>query len=313
MLRSAVSLRSRAVLVALLAVGLAVGCVSHEESTRRPGPNPGPSAPAPPGAVSVLAAGDIAHCGDGNDEDTVAIVDRLPGTVLALGDLVYEEGGEYEFSHCYAPSWGRHRDRTRPAVGNHEYEVEGASGYFEYFGSRAGERGKGWYSFDLGGWHLIALNSNCDQVGCEAGSEQERWLRADLAANPAYCTLAYWHHPRFSSGRVHGSQQQVAAFWAALYEAKADLVLSAHEHNYERFAPLDAAGRVEEAHGIQQFVVGTGGADHYSLGRALPGVELSDDETYGVLQLMLGPNRYTWRFLGVDGASFTDSGSRTCH
>jgi 3',5'-cyclic AMP phosphodiesterase CpdA len=305
------------VLTGVLAAGCAGGGAGTPtvDDTRTPGTRGPPATTAPGrGPSTLLAAGDIAGCGTDGDEQTAALLDRLPGTVLTLGDTVYDDGSAGEFARCYAPSWGRFRDRTYPAPGNHDYRTPGASGYYDFFGSRAGPRGKGWYSFDLGGWHLIALNSNCDKVGgCATGSEQERWLRADLAAHPARCTLAFWHHPRFSSGTTHGSRKAVGDLWTALHDAGADLVLSGHEHNYERFAPLDPQGRVDPARGIREFVVGTGGRSHYRFGSPLPGSEVRNDDTFGVLQLQLRPTGYSWRFIPTREGSFQDAGSGTCH
>jgi acid phosphatase type 7 len=265
-------------------------------------------------STTVLAAGDIASCASGGDEQTAALLDTLPGTVLTLGDTVYDDGSADQFRRCYMPSWGRFRDRTYPAPGNHDYQTANASGYYGFFGPRAGQPGKGWYSFDLGRWHLIALNSNCDEVGgCQPGSEQERWLRADLAAHPARCTLAFWHHPRFSSGTTHGSDRAVGGLWLALYQAGAEVVLVGHEHNYERFAPLDPLGGVDPARGVREFVVGTGGSSHYPFGSPLPGSQARNSDSFGVLQLQLRPTGYSWRFLPVQGSSFQDSGTESCH
>jgi 3',5'-cyclic AMP phosphodiesterase CpdA len=237
-----------------------------------------------------------------------------PGTVLTLGDTVYDDGSTEQFTRCYLPSWGRFRDRTRPVPGNHDYQTAGAGGYHGFFGPRAGPPGTGWYSFDLGQWHLVALNSNCAAVGgCQPGSRQERWLRADLNAHPARCTLAFWHHPRFSSGTTHGSDPAVGGLWLALYQAGADVVLTGHEHNYERFAPLDPSGRVDPATGVREFVVGTGGESHYPLGSPLPGSQARDSGTFGVLRLQLRPLGYDWRFLPAQGGSFKDSGTGACH
>jgi len=265
-------------------------------------------------ATQVVAAGDIAACGSEDDEATAALLDRLPGTILALGDLAYQRGSAAEFRRCYAPGWGRHASRTRPAPGNHEYQTDRAAGYFGYFGGRAGPPDKGWYSFDLGSWHLVALNSNCEQVGgCHPGSEQERWLRADLAAHPARCTLAYWHHPRFSSGSRHGGSSQVAGLWEALYDGGADVVLAGHEHNYERFAPLGRGGEVDQARGVRQFVVGTGGRSHYRFGDPLPGSQARSSTTFGVLALRLADRSYDWRFVPASRSGFSDAGSGACH
>ena len=262
--------------------------------------------------ATVLAAGDVADCAGQGDEQTAALLDRLPGVVLVLGDAAYPDGTAEQFARCYGPGWGRHVDRTRPAPGNHEYESPGAQGYFRYFGPRAGEPGRGWYSFDLGGWHLVALNSNCTRVGgCDSGSEQERWLRADLARHRRQCTLAYWHHPRFSSGSRHGNGPQVNGLWRTLHDAGADVVLSGHEHNYERFAPLDGDGRPVPS-GMRQFVVGTGGKSRYPFGPPLPGSEARDDTSFGVLKLTLRSTDYEWTFEAVDGQRFTDGGSGRC-
>jgi hypothetical protein len=252
---------------------------------------------------TLIAAGDIASCTSSGDEQTAALLARTPGTVATLGDNVYETGTAQEFADCYDPSWGRFRGRTRPAVGNHEYGTEDAAGYFAYFGARAAPPG-GWYSYDLGTWHLVVLNSNCGPAGgCEPGSPQELWLRADLASHSARCTLAYWHHPRYSSG-PHGDDPTVEPFWLALAAAGADVILSGHDHDYERFAPK---------RGIREFVVGTGGRSHYPIVRRTTGSVVRNSTAYGVLRLTLRPGSYSWRFLPVRGASFTDKGSARCH
>ncbi len=308
------SCRLRTIAVIALVAAMA-GCAGGSPGTTSGGGSTAaPTAEPVHQGPSVLAAGDVGSCDGDGDEQTAALLDRLPGTVLVLGDTVYDEATARQFDRCYRPSWGRHLDRTRPAPGNHDYEVKGASGYFDYFGSRAGERGKGWYSFDVGEWHLIALNSNCSAVGgCGPGSEQEHWLRADLAANPARCTLAFWHHPRFSSGREHGSSRAVDGLWRALVDAGADVVLSGHEHSYERFAPLDEEGRVDQARGIRQFVVGTGGRSHYRFGSPISGSEVRQSGTFGVLHLTLGSDGYDWRFEPVSVGPATDAGSASCH
>ena len=266
----------------------------------------------PEQAATLVAAGDIASCRLDGDSATATLLDRLPGTIAALGDTAYESGTPREFSQCYEPTWGRHRDRTRPAIGNHEYGTDDGRGYFDYFGSAAGAPGEGWYSYELGEWHVIALNSNCGRVSCERGSPQVRWLEADLAASDARCTLAYWHHPRFSSGR-HGNSAKVQPFWAALHRADADLVLVGHDHDYERFAPLGSDGDPDPQAGIREFVVGTGGAALRDFESPVQGSEVRESDTHGVLQLTLGEGRYEWRFVPVEGESFTDSGSGSCH
>ena len=298
---------------AVLAAALAASCVGTPRADNTSAPATAAKA-AGQRSTTLLAAGDIASCASDGDEQTAALLDTLPGTVLTLGDTAYDHGSADEFRRCYSPSWGRFRDRTYPAPGKHDYQTTDASGYYEFFGPRAGQSGKGWYSFDRGRWHLIALNSNCDAVGgCQPGSEQERWLRADLAAHPARCTLAFWHHPRFSSGTTHGSDPAVGGLWTALYQAGADVVLVGHEHNYERFAPLDPLGGVDPARGVREFVVGTGGKSHYPFGPPLPGSEVRNSDSFGLLELQLRPTGYSWRFLPAQGGSFQDSGSGRCH
>ncbi len=263
---------------------------------------------------TLLAAGDIASCNSSGDEATSALLDARPNAVVAtLGDNVYEAGTATEFANCYDPTWGRHKGRTRPAIGNHEYGVFRAGGYFAAFGSAAGEAPLGWYSFDLATWHVIVLNSNCEAIGCAFGGTQERWLREDIAAHPAPCTLAIWHHPRWSSGTTHGPTPAVAPLYRALHDGSVDVLLSGHEHNYERFAPLDPAGQIDPARGVRQFVVGTGGRSHYPFGPPLPGSEVRNDNTYGLLALTLRANTYQWQFVPEAAKTFTDSGSANCH
>jgi hypothetical protein len=262
--------------------------------------------------ATVLAAGDIAACNSEGDEATAALVAERDGTVATLGDTAYESGTPAEFARCYAPSWGRFRDRTRPAPGNHDYETRGGAGYHGYFGAAAGTAGQGWYSYELGGWHVVVLNSNCDAVGCGPGSAQERWLRADLAAHPVRCTLAYWHHPRFSSG-LHGSTDAVAPLYAALYEAGADVVLAGHDHDYERFVPLDPAGMPDPRRGIRTFVVGTGGRSFYPFPLRRTGSEAQIGESFGILVLTLAAGSYRWEFVPVPGRDVRDAGSGACH
>ena len=260
-------------------------------------------------SVTLVGAGDIASCTSSGDEATANLLDSIPGTVFTAGDNAYDSGSAAEYANCYAPSWGRHKSRTRPAAGNHEYTISGAPGYFGYFGSAGGEPGKGYYSYDLGGWHITVLNSN---LAMTAGSPEETWLRADLAAHPARCTLAIWHHPRFSSGH-HGSSTTVQPLWQALYDAGADLVVAGHDHTYERFAPQTPAGQVDMARGIREFVVGTGGAGLYAFEHPAPNSEVKNNTTRGVLKLTLYADRYDWKFVPVKGSSFTDSGSASCH
>jgi hypothetical protein len=261
----------------------------------------------------LVGAGDIAGCSTSGDETTATILDTIQGTVITLGDNAYDSGTASEYTNCYDPSWGRNKARTHPAVGNHEYLTTGAAGYFGYFGAAAGDSTRGYYSYNLGAWHIIVINSNCAPVGgCQTGSPQEKWLRADLAANPAACTLAYWHHPRFSSGQ-HGSNTFMQPIWQALYDAGADVVLNGHDHIYERFAPQDPSGQADPARGIREFVVGTGGRSHYTIGTAITNSEVRNRDTFGVLKMTLHTNSYDWTFVPEAGKTFTDSGSATCH
>ena len=256
-----------------------------------------------------VGAGDIASCATAHAGATAQLLDGIPGTVFALGDNAYPNGSDDDYAACYVPTWGRHKKRTHPVPGNHDYDVRGAGGYFDYFGVAAGERGAGYYSYGLGDWHVIALNSNLEM---SVGSLQERWLRADLAAHPTRCTLAYWHHARFSSGTTHGSDTETQPLWQALYDAGADVVLSGHEHNYERFAPQTPDGTADPARGIREFVVGTGGGGAYRLGPPIANSETGRAE-YGVLQLTLTSQAYRWQFIPVPPSSFRDSGSAACH
>jgi hypothetical protein len=269
----------------------------------------------------IAAAGDIA-CGSAppptapcrHSQTSDILVHGRLDAVLTLGDNQYEAGSLADFQSSYDPTWGRVKGITHPVPGNHEYLTSGAAGYFGYFGAAAGDPTKGYYSFDLGRWHIIALNSNCPSVGgCDEGSLQERWLRADLAAHQNACTLAYWHHPRFTSGSVHQSDPRTGAFWQALYESHADVVLTGHQHNYERFAPQSPAGNADPSNGIRQFVVGTGGKDLYSFDSApAPNSVVRNSSTFGVLKIILRPTSYEWRFIPEAGGTFTDAGTGTC-
>jgi acid phosphatase type 7 len=257
----------------------------------------------------LVGAGDIAHCSSEGDEVTANLLDDIPGTIFTTGDNVYPDGAIDQFMNCYEQSWGRHKDRTYPSIGNHDYHTPDAAGYFDYFGSVAGEPGKGYYSYDLGTWHIIVLNSN---IPVEVGSPQEQWLRTDLAAHPTGCTLAYWHHPRFSSGTAHGSSPRMQSLWQALYDFGADVVLAGHEHNYERFAPQDPRGIADPTRGIRQFVIGSGGRSHYTFGPPIANSEVRNGDTYGVLKLTLHPTSYSWEFIPEIGKAFTDSGNAPC-
>jgi hypothetical protein len=274
--------------------------------------DPGDPDALPPDGTSsavLVGAGDIADCGSGGDEATAKLLDDVSGTVFTVGDNAYPSGTASEFSDCYDPSWGRHKARTYPSVGNSEYATANASGYFDYFGARAGAPAKGYYSYERGSWHVVVLNSNCSEVSCAAGSRQERWLKADLAAHPNTCTLAYWHHPLFSSG---GNTREVARFWEVLYAADTEIVVNGHVHAYERFAPQRPDGTIDRDEGIREFVVGTGGAGLNPLRYPKPNSQVRERETHGVLKLTLNPNSYEWRFVPVAGKTFTDSGTTSC-
>jgi acid phosphatase type 7 len=289
-----------------------------DHDPRHSSSQPSPSS-VPPETVTLVGAGDIATCKDlGGAIATGKLIAGIPGTVFALGDLAYESGTLEQFHECYGKAWGAFRDRTRPALGNHEYVNPGAAGYFDYWGTAGGPRGKGYYSYDLGAWHVVVLNTNCAMPGvggCGKGSPQELWLKQDLAEHPAACTLAYGHHALFSSGvfRRHAVHPELKPLWQDLYDAHADLVLAGHEHSYERFAPQDPEGREDPERGIREIVVGTGGRSHDLLGLPLPNSEVRNWDTYGVLKLALAAGKYEWKFLPVEGGSFHDSGAGTCH
>ena len=258
---------------------------------------------------SVVAAGDIAGCWWRADEATARLLDHINGVVMPLGDNVYSHGTAAQFADCYGPTWGRHKSRTRPAIGNHDYRTGHGAPYYAYFGAVAGPAGKGWYSFDVDGWHVVVLNS---EFATEEGSEQLRWLRDDLRAHPVRCTLAAMHRPRFSSGE-HGDSERVKALFEVLYEGGADVLLGGHDHMYERFAPQDPGGRPDPARGIRQFVVGTGGAPFYDFRAELdPNSEVHQNTMHGVLRLVFHPDGYDWEFVGT-GAGFSDKGSERCH
>lgn len=294
--------------------------------TASPIPSPTKTAtPVTTGDPVIAAAGDIAcDPSDGNFNGgngtsgscrQKAVSDLFVGknfsAVLTLGDTQYEDGSLTKFQQSFDPSWGRAKNIIRPAVGNHEYLTAGASGYYSYFGAAAGDKTKGYYSYDIGAWHIIALNSNCSQVGgCGAGSPQEQWLKSDLAAHPTMCTLAYWHHPRFSSGQ-HGSNTSYDAFWKDLYAAGTEIVLNGHDHDYERFAPQNPSGAADP-NGIQQFVVGTGGKNHYAFNATQPNSVVRNPDTYGILKLTLHATSYDWQFVPEPGKTFTDSGTVNC-
>jgi hypothetical protein len=288
--------------------------------------DPKPISPPDSGDPMIAAAGDISCdpssssfndlLGTSTSCHMMATSDLLlrdaPDAVLALGDIQYEEGALTDFLRSYDATWGRVKGITRPVPGNHEYGTSNASGYFDYFGAAAGERSLGYYSYDLGSWHIIALNSQCSAVGCASGTTQHDWLVNDLAQHPAACTLAYWHIPRFSSGD-HGSSTSYQAFWEALYDAGAEVVLNGHDHTYERFAPQTPTGSADPARGIREFVVGTGGRSSYGFESVKANSEVRQSGVFGVLELTLHADSYEWEFVPEAGETFTDSGSGSCH
>lgn len=281
-----------------------------------------------PGDPVIAAVGDIAcdptssnyNQGNGTADrchmkaTSDLLIDANLTAVLPLGDNQYENGSLEAFQKSYDPTWGRVKSITRPVAGNHEYHTSDAYGYFKYFGATAaGDWSKGYYSYNIGNWHIIALNSNCSQVGgCKENSPQQKWLKADLAKYRNTCTLAYWHHPRFSSG-MHGNNSDYDIFWKDLYNAGVEVVLNGHDHDYERFAPQTPNAQADPIRGIRQFVVGTGGKSHYDFGKPEPNSEVRNADTYGVLMLTLHPDSYSWRFVPESDHSFTDSGSDNCH
>jgi acid phosphatase type 7 len=294
------------------AVGILLAAALIANADR--GADSGASSPAKDDAAILVGAGDIADCKDlAGAEATAKLLDHVSGTVMAVGDLAYPDGSKENFD-CYDKTWGRAKARTRPAPGNHEFHSSGATPYFDYFGAVAGDPKTGYYSYELGTWHIIVLNSECKDVGgCEAGSPQEKWLRADLTAHPVTCTLAYWHKPLFSSGGAHGNDLTVKPLFQALYDANADVVVNGHDHDYERFAPQDPDGAADSKRGIREFVAGTGGKNHRPFGEPKPNSELRDATAFGVLKLTLKANGYDWQFIPEAGKSFTDSGGGKCH
>jgi hypothetical protein len=273
----------------------------------------------PGNGVTIYAAGDIAECKKTKPADTAAaqtaaLIDAALGAdrdaaVLGLGDNVYPAGSSLDFRDCYAPTWGRFKTRTHPAPGNHEYYTAGAAGYFDYFGAAAGPEQRGYYSFDLGQWHVLSLNSN---LKAEQHQAQLAWLKADLAQHKTRCALAYWHHPLYSSGG-HGNNEHMRDVWQVLQGADVEVVLVGHDHDYERFAPQDDQGRRDDMHGIREIVVGTGGAELESFLLPRFNREAANDATHGVLKMVLKPSGYEWEFLPVGGGRFTDRGAAFCH
>ncbi len=251
----------------------------------------------------LVGAGDIATCTNSYDTATAKLIANIPGTVFAAGDEAYPSGTATNFKNCYGPTWGAFKSRTKPVPGNHEYKTAGASGYFNYFNNIPS-----YYAYNLGAWRIYALNS---EISISATSAEVKWLKADLAANPHQCVLAYWHEPRWSSGATHGSSTKVQTLWSTLYNAGAELIINGHDHEYERFAPMNASGAAVSS-GMREFVVGTGGGSLYHFGTILPASQVHNSSTYGVLKLTLNPTSYSWQFIPIAGKTFTDSGTTSC-
>lgn len=304
-----------AVIVALAAVRCGGGTSTGPSPTPTPDPPgtipPPPPDPPPSQPQSFVGAGDIAWCGRGADQ-TARVVQALPGQVFTAGDNAYPDGSLRDFMNCYEPTWGRFRDRTRPVAGNHEYETDPtARGYFTYFGALASPATEGYYSYEVGDWHIVALNSALPAGAFRAGSAQMRWLAADLEAHPKRCVAAIWHHPLFTSG-PNGPQEFTRDAWRVLYQYGVDVVINGHDHLYERFAPQDPDGRRDPARGIRQFTIGTGGAELYGVRNVSANSEVRISNVYGVLKFTLDSTGYDWQFIPVAGSTGSDSGRDVC-
>jgi acid phosphatase type 7 len=285
----------------------AAGNESAHSSTvsATPGVSPTPSPPG--GDPRITAAGDIADSG-GGDTTTAALVNSLaPTRALTLGDNAYPDGTSSDYASYYGPTWGGFRTKTSPSPGNHDYHTAGAAGYFGYFGGLAPAP---YYSFNLGAWHLISLNS---EISMAAGSAQETWLKNDLAASNAACTLAYWHKPRWTSGSSHANTTATQPLVQDLYNAGAEVLLAGHNHQYERFAPQNPSSQADSQFGLREFVAGTGGAPRYTFATAQPNSQVRNNSTWGVLQMTLHSGSYDWSFKPSQASAFTDSGTTACH
>jgi acid phosphatase type 7 len=262
--------------------------------------------------VVLVGAGDIASCVLPGDEATARLLADIPGTIFTTGDNVYPDGSAEYFNKCYDPSWGQFKARTRPSPGNHDLVKFNADAYHEYFGMKAGPVDRGYYSYNLGAWHIISLNSNVDIY---PGYSQDKWLRADLEKNRKACTLVYWHHPLFASGPYTDRPRDIQHVWDVLYEYGVDVVVNGHIHMYERFAPQNPSGKVDRMHGIREFIVGTGGAT-LRLDRHMfpiqPNSEVRNNTTWGVIKFTLYSTSYDWEFIPVEGGTFHDTGHAEC-
>jgi len=295
---------NRSFAIALVAGAIVLACTDLQE----PPSEPVSSQPAVASTDPVLlAAGDIANCAStSQDEATAKILAQYPSaTIATIGDNAYPDGTATDYSNCYTPSWGPYKSRTRPSPGNHDYHVSGATAYYSYFGSAAGTAGKGYYGYTLGTWRLYSLNSEANI------SAETSWLKSDIIAHPTTCILAYWHKPLFSSGH-HGNITAMKGVYTVLYNARADVVLNGHDHEYERFAKQTPDGIASSA-GIREFVVGTGGTGLYPFNAPKPNSQVRYNGGHGVLRLTLSAASYTWKFLSIAGKTFTDGGSGACH
>lgn len=269
-----------------------------------------------PTPAVLIGAGDITVCGQDGDDRTAALIERLivqypQAEIFTAGDNTQTMGEPYEYADCFDRTWGRLPAPIHPSPGNHDWFIEKGANYFSYFGEAAGDFGLGYYSYDVGGWHIVSLNSNCNLEDCGEASAQAQWFRADLQANQAACTLVYWHHPLRSSGIVPinpGGE----TLWQIASDFDVDVVVNGHDHHYERFAPLDRDGRVNQVSGMRSFIVGTGGAWLFDLGEPLAITEAMDNTTYGVILFLLYPYRYEWKFTPVSGSYFSDAGAGVC-
>ena len=292
--------------LSVLSALLLVHCGSSSDPAA---PTPVPIPPPPSTTPVLVGAGDIGDCTHSDIVATAKLLDGISGTVFTTGDNVYDGPTAEHYANCYGPTWGRQLLRTRPTLGNHDYDPPGTWTYYEYFGAAAGDPGVGYYSYDLGGWHILALDSN---QSLRAGSAQLAWVEGDVLAHAAPCTLAYWHHPLFTSGNHNDGQVFIRDLWRVLYKYGVDVVLNGHEHFYERFAPQDPDGNADPAKGIRQFTAGTGGAPLYGFSTPLKTSE-SRGTVHGVLKITLQGNAYLWEFIPVAGQTFRDGGAGTCH
>lgn len=285
---------------------LLAGCAGSGSPMFKAGVQAG--SPAEDKGVVLVGAGDIARCSFNAAHMTATLLDTIEGTVFTAGDNVYQHGTAEEFRKCYEPTWGRHKHRTYPSPGNHDYSTLAAAPYYEYFGERAGPAGLGYFSYDIGAWHILSLNSN---VSADEASPQMKWLREDLAKSTHLCTLAYWHHPVFASSK-RANNPRMKEIFAELYKQGVDVVVAGHEHVYERFAPVDARGERDPKKGIRSFIVGTGGALLGPFGTPHPASEVRFSK-HGVIKFTLKKTGYDWEFIPVFDGEVTDSGSDVCH